>query len=128
MRRRQGPGMLAIAAAAGALAALATLLPAGADAKDPARVQIVEKEYPLTLSRLRVPAGQAIVQLVNLGMDNHDVMIQSTAKGSKPIHFDQLSPGTHSIRTIKLVRGHYTLWCSLPQHRQLGMSATLVVS
>ncbi len=114
--------------AAGALLAAATLPAAGAEAADPARVQIVEKEFTLTLSRLRVHSGQAIVQVINFGMDNHDLVIQANAKGSKPIHFQQLSPRDHATKTIKLARGHYTLWCSLPQHRKQGMVATLVVT
>ena len=110
------------------VAAWLVLLPAGADASGPARVQVVEKEFTLTLSRLRVHSGQAIVQVINFGMDSHDLVIQGTAKGSKPIKFAQLSPGGHSSRSLKLARGHYKLWCSLPQHRQLGMFATLVVN
>jgi uncharacterized cupredoxin-like copper-binding protein len=30
--------------------------------------------------------------------------------------------------TVRLSRGRYRLWCSLPGHRELGMRATLRVS
>ena len=120
--------LVAIGACGAVLAAAAALPASGARAGDPARVQIVEKEFSLTLSRLRVHSGQAIVQLVNFGMDNHDLVIQANTKGTKPLRFAQLSPGDHSTKTVKLARGHYTLWCSLPQHRKLGMVATIVVT
>jgi uncharacterized cupredoxin-like copper-binding protein len=102
-------------------------LPASASPA-PAYVQVTEKEFTITLSRLRVHQGTAIVQVLNFGMDNHDLVIQSNAKGSKPIHFAQLSPGTHSSHTLKLAPGRYTLWCSIANHRQLGMVAPLTVT
>jgi plastocyanin len=118
----------ATTAAAAAIALAATLLPAGAQASDPARVQVVEKEYSLTLSRLRVHSGRAIVQVLNFGMDGHDLVLQGNARGSKAVRFAQLSPGGRATLTVKLAPGRYTLWCSLPGHRARGMVAPLVVS
>jgi plastocyanin len=111
-----------------ALVAAAILVPAGAQAGDPARVQIVEKEYTLTLSRLRIHSGQAIVQVLNFGMDNHDLIVQGNATGSRPVRFKQLGPGDRASLTIRLRPGKYTLWCSLPGHRARGMVAPLVVT
>jgi uncharacterized cupredoxin-like copper-binding protein len=123
------PRPLLTLAAATAMTAAVTLLPGAAHASaPPARVQVVEKEYTLTLSRLRVHTGQAIVQVLNFGMDNHDLVLQSNAKGSKPVHFKQLGPGDRATLTIKLPPGKYTLWCSLPGHRARGMVAPLVVA
>jgi len=113
--------------AAVALALGATLIPAAASPA-PSYVQITEKEFTITLSRLRIHEGSAIVGVLNAGMDNHDLVIQSNAKGSKPIRFSQLGPGSHSSRTIKLAPGRYTLWCSIANHRQLGMVAPLTVT
>ena len=111
-----------------ALAAGAIFVPAEAQAGDPARVQIVEKEYTLTLSRLRIHSGQAIVQVLNFGMDNHDLVVQGSARGSRPVRFKQLRPGDRATLTIRLPPGRYTLWCSLPGHRARGMLAPLVVT
>jgi uncharacterized cupredoxin-like copper-binding protein len=123
---KRAPTLIALAALL-ALCGLRTLVSADA-APAPERLQVTEKEYSLILSRLRVHRGTAIVQVVNFGMDSHDLVIQANAKGSKPIHFQQLGPGTHATKTIKLPPGKYTLWCSLPGHRQLGMVAPLTVS
>jgi len=113
--------------AAAGFALGATLIPASAS-RAPSYVQITEKEFTITLSRLRVHEGSAIVGVLNAGMDTHDLVIQSNAKGSKPIKFSQLTPGSHSSRTIKLAPGRYTLWCSIANHRQLGMVAPLTVT
>jgi uncharacterized cupredoxin-like copper-binding protein len=107
----------------------ACLLSATASAAQaPTYVSITEKEFSLTLSRLKVHHGVAIVQVLNFGMDNHDLVIQSNAPGSKPIRFAPLAPGTHVSRTITLAPGRYTLWCSIANHRKLGMVAPLTVT
>ena len=112
-----------------ALAAVAVpLLPSNAAVdRAPGRVQVVEKEFSLVLSRLRVPAGQTIIQVVNFGMDNHDLVLQRNGKGAKPILFKQLAPGERTTKTLTLPAGRYTLWCSLPGHRRHGMVAPLTV-
>jgi plastocyanin len=111
------------------LAAVAVpLLPSNAAVdRQPGRVQVVEKEFSLVLSRLRVPAGQTIIQVVNFGMDNHDLVLQRNGKGAKPILFKQLAPGERTTKTLTLSAGRYTLWCSLPGHREHGMVAPLTV-
>jgi plastocyanin len=116
------------ALALGAILALASLLAADAPAAPTAaRVQVVEKEFTITLSRLRVPAGAVTVEVVNFGMDSHDLVIQSSVKGAKPLVFAQLPPGGRQAKTLGLAAGRYTLWCSLPGHRAQGMVAPLRV-
>ncbi len=109
-----------------AVAALAAVPANAAPAKVPARLQVVEKEYFLTLSRQRVPSGKLILQVVNFGMDNHDLVVQS--KAGKTWKFAILAPEAHATQTITLAPGKYTLSCSLPGHRDLGMVATLTVT
>jgi plastocyanin len=111
-----------------ALFALALAVAAPAGAARHSQVQVVEKEYSLTLSRLRVSSGKVVLQLVNFGMDDHDLVIQGTAKGSKPVTFPMLAPGKLETKTLQLAPGKYTLYCSIPGHRALGMAASLTVA
>jgi plastocyanin len=114
-----------------AVPALAAAEPARVASPSQARaveVQVVEKEFSITLSRLRVHSGSVIVQLVNFGMDDHDLVVQGNAKGSKTYTFPTLDPGSHSTKTFKLTAGKYTLYCSIPGHRALGMVSTLTVT
>ncbi len=106
--------------------ALAVTAPSGAARQS--QVQVVEKEYSLTLSRLRVSSGKVVVQLVNFGMDDHDLVVQGNAKGSKPVTFATLPPGKLETKTLELIPGRYTLFCSIPGHRALGMVASLTVA
>jgi uncharacterized cupredoxin-like copper-binding protein len=113
--------------AAAILALLA--LPAGAArAAVPARVQVVEKEYSVTLSRLRVHHGPVTVQVVNFGMDEHDLVIESSKTSASIWKSSLLAPEEIATKTITLARGRYTLSCAVPGHRQLGMVATLTVT
>ncbi|HZP71742.1 MAG TPA: plastocyanin/azurin family copper-binding protein [Gaiellaceae bacterium] len=115
---------------AGLAAVGCSLLPtsAGARVQSPTYVQVVEKEYSLTLSRLKVPHGTVIFQAINFGMDNHDLVIQPDRKGAKPITFKLMAPSERVTKTLQLAAGRYTLSCSVPGHRQYGMVARLSVS
>jgi hypothetical protein len=112
------------------LSAIAGLvaLPVDAGADRLSFVQVVEKEYTLTPSRPRVRTGSVSLELVNFGMDNHDLVIKSAKPGTTPVRFKQLAPLGRAERTLKLPVGRYFLWCSVADHRARGMHATLVVT
>jgi len=93
----------------------------------PARVQVVAQEFRFSLSRLRVRAGLVVVELVNAGEDAHDLRLRR-AGGGRVVSWPTLQPGAHFDRELKLRPGRYSLWCSLPGHRALGMEAVLVVT
>jgi plastocyanin len=110
-----------------ALAALLLGTAALGGAAPPAHVQVVAKEYSFALSRLHVKAGAATIELQNLGEDPHDLRLQRA--GAKHVAgLGTVSPGQIADLTLKLAPGRYSLWCSIANHRQLGMHATLVVT
>ncbi len=108
---------------------VATLLVAGNGlllAPAPTRVQVVAKEYSFGLSRLQVKAGPAVIELANFGQDPHDLRLQRI--GTRHVAgLGVLAPGARAELTTKLLPGRYSLWCSVANHRQLGMRATLTV-
>ena len=99
----------------------------GAPSRPPGRVQVVEKEFSITLSRLRVHGGAVIVEVDNFGMDDHDLVVQQAGATTTSWRSPQLAPGHRVSKRLVLVPGRYTLYCSLPGHRALGMIATLEV-
>jgi plastocyanin len=119
--------------AGGALVAFALAAPALGGAalahRDaaPSRVQVVAKEYSFTLSRLHVKAGQATVELANFGQDPHDLRLQR-AGAPHIAGLGTVSPGQLKELTLTLAPGRYSLWCSIANHRQLGMRAILTVT
>jgi plastocyanin len=114
--------------AAAAFAALAVLLPGSSSAAKvfPARVQVTAKEFFYALSSHTVKSGPAIVELVNFGEDSHDMRIERVG-GTHVYGTPILQPGKYYDLGIKLLPGKYKLWCSIANHRALGMNAVLVV-
>jgi plastocyanin len=107
-------------------AVLAALVTAPAAAAPPARVQVVAREFSFALSRPKLKAGPAIVELVNLGQDAHDLRLRRIG-GTTIYAIPVVQPGRHAALRTKLRAGRYRLWCSVANHRALGMRATLVV-
>jgi plastocyanin len=92
----------------------------------PARVQVVAREFSFALSRTRIKSGVAIVELANFGEDAHDLRLQRVG-GTKIYGWPVAQSGEIEDRTLDLRPGRYRLWCSLANHRALGMVATLLV-
>jgi hypothetical protein len=113
-----------------ALLALVPLrTPAVAPANAPARLLVSADEYNLMLSRSSVVGGRAIVQLFNGGEDDHDLRLRRIGQraGRPTARWAITRPSRLSELTLRLSPGRYRLWCSLPGHRALGMSAVLRV-
>jgi len=58
----------------------------------------------------------------NVGKIPHDLALQGGAKTAL------ISPGKSATLTVTLKPGTYTLYCSVPGHRQAGMVAKLTVT
>ena len=117
---------------AAAVLAAALLASAAATAVTPAkvfpnRVQVVAQEFFFALSRHTVPAGPAIVELVNFGQDEHNLRIQRVG-GAHIAGTPIVEPGAYYDMAITLLPGRYLLWCAIANHRALGMQATLIVT
>jgi hypothetical protein len=113
--------------AAGVLVAALTAASAAAAPRPPARVQVEADEFRLVLSRSAVPAGLAIVGLVNYGEDDHDLALRRRAAGARTWRVRTVRPGEFRERPLRLAAGRYQLWCTIADHRALGMHATLRV-
>ena len=121
-------------AAIAALLALPALAPAAKPAPAPDRVQVRGSEYDLLLSRRKVKPGRVIVQFLNAGEDTHDLVVQRLDPGTGEqvgpvIGGQEVIPGAYVNLDSHLRKGStYVLYCSLQNHRQLGMEATLRVA
>lgn len=116
-----------ILAAVVAGAVLAVMPTASAGAKPfPTRVQVTAKEFWYALSSRSVKSGPAVIEFVNFGEDPHDMRVQKVG-GGKVYGTPIVQPGDHYDLNVTLAPGRYQLWCSISNHRQLGMEATLIV-
>ena len=114
----------------GAALALAAPALAARPAPPPDRVQVQGSEYDLVLSKTKLAPGRAIVQFVNAGEDAHDLRLQrvdpSGAQIGPEVGAGEVTPGDYANIDTRLKKAsRYVLWCSLQNHRQLGMEAVL---
>lgn len=94
----------------------------GASGAKGAIVQVQEKEFKIALSPRTVHAGTVTFVVKNVGKVAHNLTIQ----GGKAT--PNISGGGSAKLTVTLKKGSYTLYCSVPGHRQLGMVAKLTVT
>lgn len=72
---------------------------------------------------LTIPAGTAVtLRIENLGVIPHDVTIDQLGVKS-----DVLSRGQSTTVIINAVPGSYAFYCSVPGHKQAGMTGMLTV-
>ena len=69
-------------------------------------------------------AGEIEFVVENTGAVEHDVVIEEADDASVVL----VDPGETGTGTIDLEAGTYTVYCSIPGHREAGMEATLNVS
>jgi plastocyanin len=95
-------------------------------ARGPARVQVTALEFEYRLSRLSVRQGPALIELVNYGEDEHDLVVRRVG-GRRTWRLRKILPGSRATLSIRLRPGTYRLWCEVADHRARGMRATLRV-
>jgi hypothetical protein len=125
---------VAVATMAGGAIALASPATATAPARSgaaPARLLVQATEFRFTVSRTTLRSGAAIVQLVDLGEDPHDlrlVRLDSRGRAAGGVRgIRETLPGATGQWRGRLARGRWRLFCSLPGHQQAGMRATIRV-
>ncbi len=85
-------------------------------------VKATEVEYKITLSTHKVHHGVVTFVVKNAGKIPHNLTVQ----GGK--HTANIEPGKTVKLTVTLKKGSYTLYCSVPGHRQLGMVTKLTAT
>ena len=92
----------------------------------PARLGIGASEFHLVLSRASVKAGPVEIELQNDGEDPHVLRLRRVG-GTHTYSLRLTKPGARRSLTVRLRPGRYRLWCSVANHRALGMRAVLRV-
>lgn len=98
--------------------------PASAPSPGATTARVVAREFSFSPTELTIPAGRTVnLTLVNEGDLPHDVTI-SALGFSLPA-----SPGASASGALTVTTpGRYEFFCSVPGHREAGMSGTLVVT
>ena len=119
---------LPVTAAALTLSALAMALPAQASA---ARLTVTADEWRLVPSRTTIGNGSTSLRYRNVGQDSHNLALRrldSRGRLAGPtLRVATTQPGASRSRTLSLRRGTWRMWCTIPNHRPLGMRNILRV-
>jgi uncharacterized cupredoxin-like copper-binding protein len=94
----------------------------GAEKAKGAVVQVTEIEFKITLATPTVHSGTVTFDVKNAGKIQHDLAVQGGPR--TPL----ISPGQSAKLTVTLKKGSYTLYCTVPGHRQAGMVTKLTVT
>ncbi len=100
--------------------------PVAAAAPGAATAQAVEvdlAEFKITPAMLMASVGDTL-KVVNKGTMSHQLTIQGTQLATPLIP----PGGSATLSTSSLAAGNYTVYCSVPGHRGLGMQALLMLS
>ena len=92
----------------------------------PARLGVSASEYHLVLSRPSVKAGVVEIELQNAGQDPHDLRMRRVG-GTHTFSLPLTQPGKRRTLALQVRPGRYRLWCSIANHRTLGMQTLLRV-
>jgi uncharacterized cupredoxin-like copper-binding protein len=111
-------------AVVGAALLVAAAVAAGFAGTAPQAVKLVAKEFAFEPKEIRVKAGQPVrLVLENKGVIEHDLVLDKLGVKTSPIQ-----PGkTAEVTFTPKAKGRYPIVCSVPGHKEAGMTGTLVV-
>jgi plastocyanin len=127
-----------LARATAALAIAATLLtacgdspdtgsaPAQADSAETGSITVTEGEMFIELSTEELSAGSYTIDVVNDGSATHDLVVERDGEDVEGT--DSIAPGDSATLTVDLEPGEYVFYCSIANHRAMGMEVTVTVT
>jgi uncharacterized cupredoxin-like copper-binding protein len=89
------------------------------------KVTATEKEYSIALSTTTFAPGVYTFEVVNQGAMVHNLVIKGP--GVDATAAPDVQPGASGQVTVTLKQGSYELWCSIDNHKALGMDMTIQV-
>ena len=103
--------------------------PAATSTDGPAEAQTVtatEGEMYIELSQEEFTAGSTTFEVTNEGAATHDFVVERD--GEDVAATDTIAPGGSTTLTVDLEPGEYVIYCSVANHRALGMEVTVTVT
>jgi plastocyanin len=119
------------APSAGAEAGSSAAAPASPGSSSPteaesATVGVTAEDFSFDLAEDSFAAGEYTFELTNAGGASHDLVIERD--GEDVAATDIVSPGSSDSVTVTLEPGEYVLYCSVGNHRSMGMEVPVTVT
>jgi plastocyanin len=84
-----------------------------------------EADFSIDLGTTSLKAGPYLVKVDNTGNATHDLVVEQN--GSKIAGTSPISPGQSASLSVTLKPGTYVFYCSIGNHRAMGMETTVTV-
>jgi plastocyanin len=96
------------------------------DAAEGETVTATEGEMFIELSEDSFTAGSYTFEVVNEGSGTHDFVVERD--GADVAATENIGPGASTTLTVDLEPGEYVFYCSVANHRAMGMEVTVTVT
>jgi plastocyanin len=87
---------------------------------------VTEVGFDIRLESSDLPAGDYTITVKNDGDATHDLVVEQDGKDIAKS--DTLGPGDSGTFTVTLEPGQYVFYCSIGNHRAMGMETDVTVS
>jgi len=87
---------------------------------------VTEVGFDIRLESSDLPAGDYTITVKNEGDATHDLVVEQDGKDIAKS--DTLGPGDSATFTVTLQPGRYVFYCSIGNHRAIGMETDVTVS
>jgi plastocyanin len=89
-------------------------------------ITVTQTDFEIDLPEDTFAAGEYVFEVVNDGGSTHDLVI--ARDGEVVTGTEGADPGGTSTLTVTLEPGEYVLYCSIANHRAMGMETTIEVT
>lgn len=89
-------------------------------------LQVTSVDFGYELDSDQLAAGDYTIELTNDGDATHDLVVEQD--GADVARTDTIGPGETSSLEVTLEPGEYVFYCSIGNHRGMGMEVTVTVT
>jgi plastocyanin len=89
-------------------------------------ITATEKDFSIELASTDLTAGTYEITVCNEGDATHDLAVERDGETLETS--DQIGPGESTTLTIDLEAGDYVFYCSIADHREMGMEIDVTVT
>ena len=89
-------------------------------------ITATEADFSISLDSDTLPADDYEITVANDGRANHDLIVERD--GNDVAGTDVIAPGETGTFTVTLEPGEYVFYCSVGNHRAMGMELTVQVT
>ena len=96
-------------------------------APSPVTLQATEVDFAIELPQTDLAAGSYTIEVANEGDATHDLVIED-ASGNEVAASEVIAPGQSGRVEVSLQPGEYVFYCSIGNHREMGMEVAVTVA